>query len=363
MGQRAKVLKAYFEVTNHCNFRCKFCPINSSRRRRQHMDLDLFKKGVDEIACGQITDTIGFHVLGEPLVYPHILKALYYAREHGLRTEVTTNGSLLTEERAIALVEAGLGLLTISIQILDEAEHPCQDVNLSFKHYYDRIMSAVSAISRPESNTEVAIAAMNSTTMKFLDVDKPMKLNGSGRSFEKRILPLVVDLYAATGTPFGQDAIRRELGKINLAWPRAIRLRINDRTTIHVLPFGDWGNAFTSQRVYPPPIGCCNYALNYIGVLSNGEVTICCADFDGKTSLGNLNENTLVELLRSRRADMIRQGFLRFRVRHPYCQRCLGSPNRVKAMIKGLGSIYLFKIRGHRPGHIPKEVLLTPGSH
>lgn len=360
MARKAKASKVYFEVTNHCNFRCDFCPINNSRRKPQHMPFGLFTKGVDEIARDRIADTIGFHVLGEPLLYPHLVDALDYAREKGLRTEVTTNGALLTKERAVALAKVGLGLLTISLQIVDGDEHACRGTNLSFERYYERIMAAVGAISRSGTDTDVAISVMNTTTKKLLDVDKPMKLNGSGRNFQQRLAPLLSDLYAATGKPTTPGAVRRALGKLNLALPQLTRLRIDDHVMVHVVPFGDWGNAFTSRRVHPAPLGVCGFALRNVGVLSNGEVTICCPDYDGHTSLGNLHISTLGDLLCSQRAEAIREGFQRMRVTNPYCQRCLGSTNPVKALLKGLGSIYLFKVRDFRPGNIQNEVLLNP---
>jgi len=62
---------------------------------------------------------------------------------------------------------------------------------------------------------------------------------------------------------------------------------------VHVVPLGDWGNAFTSRRVHPDRLGACGFALRKVGVLSNGEVTICCPDYDGHTSLGNLHISSL----------------------------------------------------------------------
>jgi hypothetical protein len=95
-----------------------------------------------------------------------------------------------------------------------------------------------------------------------------------------------------------------------------------------------------------------------VGVLSNGEVTICCADFDGKTSLGNLGTESLASMLSSPSARAIREGFEDLKVVHPYCQRCIGSTNRVKAAIKGLVSIYLFKLLNFQPAEVQETPLL-----
>ena len=46
-----KAAKVHFQLTNLCNFKCDFCPLPDSTRPGQHMELSLFKKGVDEIAA------------------------------------------------------------------------------------------------------------------------------------------------------------------------------------------------------------------------------------------------------------------------------------------------------------------------
>ena len=76
MSTEYKTTKVYFEVTNTCNFRCDFCPMHVSKRKMRHMDFTLFEKGIQDIVTGHVADTVGFHVLGEPLLYPRIFDAI-----------------------------------------------------------------------------------------------------------------------------------------------------------------------------------------------------------------------------------------------------------------------------------------------
>jgi hypothetical protein len=135
---------------------------------------------------------------------------------------------------------------------------------------------------------------------------------------------------------------------------------VDERVSVSIVPFIDWGNAFTSRRVYPARFGYCSYALNNIGVLSSGEVTICCGDYDGKAALGNLRERPLDLLLSSEPAQAIRNGLDHMRLVHPHCQKCFGSTNPAKAALKGLASICLFKLAGMRPGGEQKVRALLP---
>ena len=54
----------------------------------------------------------------------------------------------------------------------------------------------------------------------------------------------------------------------------------------------------------------------------------------GKTSLGNLNERSLADILRSPELEEIVKGFHRGRLVHPHCRRCLGSTSRLGSWLK-----------------------------
>ncbi|MFQ6090714.1 MAG: radical SAM/SPASM domain-containing protein, partial [Candidatus Bipolaricaulia bacterium] len=57
---------------------------------------------------------------GEPLLHPRILDIVRSAREHNLVPNLTTNGNLLDRELALALNEAGVGQVQISLNGSDE---------------------------------------------------------------------------------------------------------------------------------------------------------------------------------------------------------------------------------------------------
>jgi len=347
--------KVYFEVTNACNFHCDFCPIGVSQRPKQHMPLALYQKGIDEIAAEGITDTVGFHVLGEPLLYPHIYEAICYARQRGLRTELTTNGSLLTEERVQRLIASGLDLLSVSVQVLSAAEHDGRTAALTFEQYYARVMNAVHLIRSSGSPMEVVLCYMDTSSHKYFDVDEAMRKHWDRRLDRQSLAAYLLDVCVAAGKQISLEEVRGRLGRLNLSTPQLVQ--VDERTQVYVQQFADWGNAFTSRKVYPAHLGFCGYALQNVGVLSNGQVTICCPDYDGKTALGNLQQQSLAQLLSGERAQAIRSGMKRLSLTHPYCQRCFGGANPFKAVMKGLISVYLFKWAAFRPARVQSVVL------
>jgi hypothetical protein len=337
----AMVQRVYFEVTNACNFRCDFCPICVSTRRPRCMDLSLFQAGVDQIAERRIADSVGFHVLGEPLLYPHILDAVGYARAQGLRTGLTTNGSMLTADRVQGLLDAGLHALNISLQMIGPEAHECRESGLSYEEYLQRVMGALSQMRRANHRPEVEIMTMGTWSRPFFDVDRPMRLSGGGQGTADRLACLFHEVHLALGMRVSRDDVRRSVRRLSPLMPW--RVRVDESVSVSMLPFMDWGNAFTTRKVHPAPFGYCNYLMNNIGVLSNGEVTVCCGDYDGKTSLGNLADSPLSMLLESEPAQAMKRGLQHLRLVHPHCGRCLGSTNPIRAAFKGLASACVFK--------------------
>jgi len=108
-----RLTAANFEVTNHCNLRCAMCPVNRGMKRKKgFMELSLFKKIIDE------TPTLEFLLAfqwGEPLLHKDFFKMIRYAHERGIRTMVSSNGTLLNDEMNQKLIESGLTRITFSI--------------------------------------------------------------------------------------------------------------------------------------------------------------------------------------------------------------------------------------------------------
>ena len=114
-------------VTDRCNFRCTYCMpkevFNSSYQFLRRSDLMSF----EEIAyAANMFAQLGVKKLrltgGEPLVRKHIERLVGKLAEIDEIEDLslTTNGSLLTVEKAQALKAAGLSRITVSLDSLDD---------------------------------------------------------------------------------------------------------------------------------------------------------------------------------------------------------------------------------------------------
>src|SRR6476620_8262907 len=103
------------ESTNICNAKCVFCPRDEMHRRQGVMDFDLFRKVVDECAALGITH-VRVHNYGEPFLDRELVEKVRYAKHKGIaEVGMISNGSLITEDIARGMIDAGLDAINISV--------------------------------------------------------------------------------------------------------------------------------------------------------------------------------------------------------------------------------------------------------
>lgn len=144
------------DVCSSCNLRCSFCfhsdidAIKRSKVSFGYMKYDLFCKIVDDIKNSwgeRKIKKLRLFKIGEPLLNPFICKMVKYAKMANIAEciEITTNGILLDKQMSLDLVEAGLDILNISVNGINEKQYQeCCSYSLDFdmfrrniKYFYD----------------------------------------------------------------------------------------------------------------------------------------------------------------------------------------------------------------------------------
>ena len=113
-----QIRKLYIEASSRCNLACKMC-FRHSWIGEGYGDIDpeLFARVMDDPALTG-TETVFFGGMGEPLVNPALAEMAALASVHGKRTELITNATLLTRDKACELLEAGVKRIWVSIDEL-----------------------------------------------------------------------------------------------------------------------------------------------------------------------------------------------------------------------------------------------------
>ena len=85
--------------------------------------------------------------------------------------------------------------------------------------------------------------------------------------------------------------------------------------------------------------GCSAGFRDDFGILVSGEVTTCCVDYDGKNVIGDLHEQSLMEVLESAEAKRILRSFKMFIPPTEFCRECRGGPTLLSSVAKQASTI------------------------
>ena len=121
-----------WNMTRRCNLKCVHCYAKS-----ENISYDNELNHEQSLAMIDDLAEFGVPVLlfsgGEPLVHPRLIEYAQYAVNKGMRAVISTNGTLITKEKAKALKEIGLSYVGISLDGLEETHDKFRGVKGSYK--------------------------------------------------------------------------------------------------------------------------------------------------------------------------------------------------------------------------------------
>src|SRR5512147_996059 len=106
-----QLTKLYVEITTACNLDCIMCIRRAWHEPIGTMPHATFAALVDQLAALPAPPTIHLSGYGEPMSHRYFLDFVRMAKELGAKVEVTTNGTMLDEDMANALLDLDLDRL------------------------------------------------------------------------------------------------------------------------------------------------------------------------------------------------------------------------------------------------------------
>src|SRR5205807_772058 len=124
-------LQVVISIIYPCNFGCPNCPYtdgNSEIRQFYHQHqadlfpVDLWNKLADE--CGEYGAFMRCTGGGEPMLHPHLVEMIEYAKKKNARIWLNTNGSMFgpfpkLREKLVRIIRAGTDLIEFSMDAAD----------------------------------------------------------------------------------------------------------------------------------------------------------------------------------------------------------------------------------------------------
>lgn len=280
------------DPSDKCNFRCKFCPTgdlelmkNTPGRLFGSMEFELFKKIVDDICeFEEPLKVLRLYKDGEPLLNPHFVDMIKYAKQSGCcdRVDTTTNASLLTPELSLAIINAGLDRVNISIEGVNNEQY--KDFS-DYKLDFDKLVENIKFFYENKKQCEMIV-----------------KINGDILTEEQK------QKFYDT---FGDITDGIFIESIMDCWPtyELKKVDVNDERGIY------------GQEI--EEVMTCPYVFYSFSINSNGTVSLCFLDWSRKLIIGDVSKQSIKEIWNSEAMKEYQKMFLRGeRKSHQICQDC-----------------------------------------
>ena len=114
--QRGDPVMLQIEVTSRCNFRCSYCIVHNGSGDERGLDMpeDMFQEILSAFPRSVYLQLQG---QGEPLLHSSLPNMIRHAKNKGRLVGTVTNGSLWTEARTNAVLDAGIDAVAFSIDL------------------------------------------------------------------------------------------------------------------------------------------------------------------------------------------------------------------------------------------------------
>ena len=141
----------FFEITSRCNLSCMHCGSSCTSEGEQ------LSAGDVESVLGTITGEKPMICLtgGEPLVHPKFFEIAECVHSSGYLWGMTTNATLITDEIALRLREAGMKTVSVSLDGMEEAHDKLRRQKGAWRRALDGISSLQKAGFEPQVTTVV----------------------------------------------------------------------------------------------------------------------------------------------------------------------------------------------------------------
>jgi sulfatase maturation enzyme AslB (radical SAM superfamily) len=355
----------FLELTNHCNMHCTFCPSDYLKKERGNADDELAVRFIEQVRDLGLNKPIQFNVLGEPLLNKKIYKYIDLCEQYGIEVYLISNFAILDAERARKIFQHDNVALVLSLQTPTEDSYQRMRGydKLTFAQYFDRILPALREKFASGSASRVEVHVTSTSNMRtdstiqsdfefnmwdpFAVEDKDAFVLGLLDRFDgfaEQLRAEFPEQYAAERerslAQYAEQIGRNHLaasrdtlpeGAIDMTEDRFWGYMFAPNCFIRFKTFGLWTKEESFMKTFLPKQSVvyveervealdCSMAHN-VSMLADGQMSLCCLDYEGEMGLPNLRDTSIVELLRAPERAAIATDSMKAEV----CRRCQGN--------------------------------------
>lgn len=298
---------AEIALTYRCNLKCAFCYAGCNRTANPtgssaEMTVVQIKQVLWKIFHQAKVPSISF-TGGEPTLVPDLPELIRYAKDLGMRVNLITNGTRITQTLARTLAGSGLDSAQVSLEGVTAKTH---DTIVGFSGAYQKTIAAVNSLKEAgivtHTNTTITRANIHEcaqfpTFIKEIFGNDKFSMNliipsGSGAMYDDLLVH-----YQEIGTNLEKILAVSEKEDVEFMWYSPVPMCLFN-SIVHGL--GNKG---------------CSACDGLLSIGANGDV-LPCSSYD--ESVGNLLVQNFEPIWQSAQATRFRQK----KLAHPACQSC-----------------------------------------
>jgi radical SAM protein with 4Fe4S-binding SPASM domain len=274
-------IRLWIDTCSGCNLKCIMCPNkNLPPDEKGIMALDLFRKIIDE--ARHFTADVNLHHRGEPRLNRDLPEMIRYARAQGIRCRFHTNGTLLTEELARALLAAGPDLISFSIDGFEKESYERVRIGAAF----DETIANVMRLLRLRREAKQSRPYVVIERIRFKNVATSPEALARAEQLKRA---------------FRQAGANELVEKEEYFWAE------------EAMP-----DAAEGERTYTK----CTFPWYAMVISWNGSVTPCPQDFWAKMKMGDASAQTLAEIWNGQPYQDLRRQLLTDIASLAMCSKC-----------------------------------------
>lgn len=315
------------ELTNVCSMDCDFCSLSEITRKKGFMSDDVFYKTIDEITSEKLTKLVLPFLMGESLLHKQWFEYLSYltykCNNSNISTCLVTNGAQLNKKTVDLLKKTELNDLYISCQQYNESGFDCRRIKqgMTYETYMSQVFNSVKDLS-VNSNLKVSVYYLNTTS------ELAQKTLGRGYVDTNNKGSDIVSLWYEKFKKWGIKTYQLE-DKIDISDNAEQEIGLTDNFSIIFKPFTTWGHVLRGDSYISPEgrkvydISCSHIDGNTLAIFCDGQIGICCEDYDAEINFGNIRDISLVDVLNSKKYKNVISNFKKGIPILEKCRNCL----------------------------------------
>lgn len=250
-------LKLHLEPTSLCNLKCPMCPQSiGANTVNGFMDMDVYRHILEQVR-GHVLE-VNLFFRGEPMMHKNLGEMTTLAHEAGIAVHVNTNATTLRAKQTAALLDAKLDKLTVSFDGADKDTYERMRVGAKFELTLKNVREFLLEKQRRQVRYPYTVMQV------ILPYDPTAARPETPAGMRELFAGLPVDEY--------------------------------DTRWAHGWAGTMMENPVAQPEQYGPNYHPCNWLWKSMAIYWNGEVVSCCADFAGEQVVGNLMEQSLMEV-------------------------------------------------------------------